>query len=435
MNHERVDEWLERGILACVAAMLVYSPLALGAVRSTELVVVVAIAVVALFLWLVRVWVRGEVSLLWPPVAWAVVAFVALAFVRYRQAEIEYVAREEFLKILLYAAVFFTILNNLHRSDAPQVVVFALVAVGIGLSFYAGFQFFTKSGHVWHFLKPVQYTGRGSGTFINPNHLAGFLELVLPLAITFTLMSRLGHAAKVVTGYAALVIVAGIGFTVSRGGWIASVLGLLLLAAFVMRRRGSRIAMLAFCIVIAGVAGGLLANSQFSQRRFEQMIAGGRLDDVRFQLWKPTVQMWRDHLWLGVGPAHFDHRFPEYRPRFIQMSPDRAHNDYLNLLADWGVVGAAIVAAGWALLFAGVFKAWKFVQRGGAVDGAAQPSTRAAFVLGAVAALASLLLHAVDGFQFSHPVERPRRDGIRRAARGLFAVRDRAALVALRHGR
>ena len=402
MNRERFDAGLERGILAAVLALLVFAPLALGAVPSTEFVVVQALTVVTLALWGVRLWIQKDCALLWPPVAWGVAAFVVLAVVRHRQADIEYVAREELIRIAVYAALFLVVVNNLHRVEGPQAIVLTLILLATGLSFYAGAQFFTGGRTVWHLLRPEQYLNRGSGTFINPNHLAGFLELILPLALSFTLMSRIGHTARVLTGYAALVIFAGIGFTVSRGGWIATVLGVLLFFAVLARRRGYRIAALSFFLLVAGVGGMLVTNAQQSHQRFEQMLAGGRLDDIRFQLWKPTIQMWREHFWLGVGPAHFDHRFPEYRPPQIQARPDRAHNDYLNLLADWGVVGAALVLTVWVLLFVGVARTWKFVQRG-RDEASAQHGTRSAIVLGTMIGLLTLLLHAVTDFNFHIP--------------------------------
>ena len=402
MNRERIDAWLERGILGSVLAMLVFAPLALGAVRVSEFVVVQALTVLVLGLWLVRVWVVEDFAVLWPPVAWGVVVFVVLAVIRYAQADIEYVARDEVLRIVVYAAVFLAVLQNLHRAEGAQAIVLTLILVAVGLSFYAGFQALTGSRTVWHLLRPDQYLKRGSGTYINPNHLAGFLELVLPLALAFTLMARISHAAKVMTGYAALVILAGIAATVSRGGWIATVLGVLLFFSVLASRRGYRIAALGFFLLVAGVGALLVANTQHSQQRFEQMLAGGRLDDVRFHLWKPTVQMWLDHLWLGVGPGHFDHRFAEYRPAFIPFQPDRAHNDYLNLLADWGVLGANAVLVVWGLLFAGAARSWKLVQRG-RTEAAAQHGTRSALVLGAVVGLLTLLLHAVTDFNFHIP--------------------------------
>jgi hypothetical protein len=114
MDRERLDEWCERGILGLVLAMLVYSPLAFGAVRAVDQVVIQSLTCVALLLWAVRMWVNPRYRLLWPPICWAVLTFLAYAVFRYWTADIEYVSRQEVLKVGVYASVFFLILNNCH---------------------------------------------------------------------------------------------------------------------------------------------------------------------------------------------------------------------------------------------------------------------------------------------------------------------------------
>src|SRR5205085_9028815 len=97
---------------------------------------------------------------------------------------------------------------------------------------YAIFQFLTGSDYVWTFIRPQNYRQRGSGTFISPNNLACFLGMILPLGLAYTLTGRLTHLQKVLVGYAALTIFAGIVSTLSRGGWIAS--GVALLVFFII---------------------------------------------------------------------------------------------------------------------------------------------------------------------------------------------------------
>jgi hypothetical protein len=113
-------------------------------------------------------------------------------------------------------------------------------------------------------------------------------------------------------------------------------------------------------------------------------------------------QMWRDHFWWGVGPAHYDYRFREYRPESVQMSPDRAHNDYLNLLADWGAAGGIIVLAGMVTFGAGLRKTWKYV-RPSENDFGRSMSNRFAFFLGASAGLFALAVHSVVDFNLHIP--------------------------------
>ena len=69
------------------------------------------------------------------------------------------------------------------------------------------------------------YPGRGTGTYISPNNLAGFLEIILPLAVAYMLAGRIGPVTRILLGYSALVILAGIVVTFSRGGWVACATG------------------------------------------------------------------------------------------------------------------------------------------------------------------------------------------------------------------
>ena len=245
---------------------------------------------------------------------------------------------------------------------------------------YAIYQFATDSEYVWHFIKPAGYRKRGSGTYICPNHLAGYLEMLLPLGLSYTLIGRLGQLLRVFLGYASIVMLAGIGVTVSRGGWVATIAASLLFFVLLIRRRQYRIPIL--IIVAALIAAGLhfYSKADSVQKRFHNVLSAESTDTVlaRFILWKPSLRMWQDHFWLGVGPGHYDYRFPQYRPAEVQMRPGHAHNDYLNTLADWGVLGGGIVASALLLVYHGAFRTWKFVGRAQG-DLGGKSSNRAAF--------------------------------------------------------
>jgi len=114
-------------------------------------------AAAVLVLWLVRIWLDPRPKLLWPPVCWAVLAFVIYALVRYRMCDIEYVGRQEFIKVVAYAFLFFAVLNNLHRQETIHLVGYTLVFLACALSFYAIYQFLTGSNRVWHLNKPYPH--------------------------------------------------------------------------------------------------------------------------------------------------------------------------------------------------------------------------------------------------------------------------------------
>ena len=403
MDREVLDRWCERGILGLVLAILVFGPLALGAVRGLEFGIIVGFSCAVLLLWALRLWIDPRPQLLWPPICWAVLAFGVYAVIRYRTAEVEYLARQEMIQVLLYGFLFLAVLNNLHRQESTQIISFTLIFVAMAISFYAIYQFVTDSHFIWSL--PKKYAHRGSGTYGSPNHLAGLLEILLPLALTYTIAGRVKPLTRVLLGYASLVMLGGLAVTLSRGSWLATAGAMLCLFGVLMFQRGYRIPSAIALTGLVIVTLYLVPRSFALQMRIRRIVTEqGNVDDnVRFKLWRPTYRMWRDYPWFGVGPGHFDTRFRAYRPEGVQRAPEWAHNDYLNTLADWGIVGTGLVASAWVLLAVGVAKTSRSVRLSSGDLGARSGSNKFAFVTGASLGLIAILLHSWVDFNMHIP--------------------------------
>src|SRR5439155_3245367 len=159
-NH--LDVWCERGILGLVLLILVFGPLATGAVRPLEFLIIQAIAIGILVVWFARLWANPQPEVYWPPVCWGVTAFVLYAVGRCQYVDIEYVARQELIRILVYAVLFFAIVNNLRRIEYAQIITLTLMSLAAVLCFFAAYQFVTHYERIWHFVKPAGYLNRGS---------------------------------------------------------------------------------------------------------------------------------------------------------------------------------------------------------------------------------------------------------------------------------
>ena len=406
-NRRNMDWWCERGILLLVLATLVFGPLALGAVYTWTFLVVQALAMGVFLLWLARIWLGHEPKLLWPPLAWAMAAFVLYAVVRYFTADIEYVARLELIRVLLYACFFLAVVSNLYNQEAAEIISGTLISVAALTASYAVFQFFHHSNQVWNLTSP--YPGRGSGTYINPDHFAGFLELVLPLALAFLMAGRIGMVTRVLLGYAILTIIAGLAVTFSRGGWLAAAAGILLLLGSLACHRNHRLRALLVLLLLTGATGfftvHFLSNSITYKRRVANPDESGpSVLDVQSRLvtWDLAVSMAKDHPWWGVGPGLFDFRYREYRPERFQIRPEHAHNDYLELLADWGLAGGIIVFGGIIIFIFGLVETWPHVRRA-ENDFGSGLSNRYAFFLGAISGLFALAVHSLVDFNLHVP--------------------------------
>ena len=256
----------------------------------------------------------------------------------------------------------------------------------------------------WFFLRPATYAKRGSGTYICPNHAAGFLEMVLPLGLALTVLDRCKPVARILLGYASLAIFLGIAATVSRGGWLAAGVALVAFFALLIRQRGYFWQSALLALVLAGLFGLFCFKAQFSANRNNELSKVGQAEDIRVLLWQPAVAIWQEHFWWGGGPGHYDYLFRAHRPGselLMQSRPERAHNDYLNTLADWGLTGALLVLAAWILFYRGVFRGWAEARRA-----AGPPGLRShppAFTFGAALGLLAILIHSFFDYNMHIP--------------------------------
>ncbi|MCU0787663.1 MAG: O-antigen ligase family protein [Verrucomicrobia bacterium] len=401
MNRAAAAQWCERGIALLVLVILAFSAVATGAVRTLEFLVVQGLTLGVLLLWGLRLWLTEKPRLFWPPVSWVVLAFTGYAVARYLTADIEYVARQEMIRVLVYASLFFAIVNNLQRPETMTFIIRAIVFLAMAIAGYAIYQYMTGDNRVWHFINP--YENRGSGTFINPNHLAGFLELILPVGLAYLLVGRGRHAVLAIAmGYALLVVAAGLAVSFSRGGWISTVVALTVLfvvLVFKPRYRWPAVAALSIVVLLGAV---FFNQNLFSKYRLARIFDHGALNtELRSALWEPALEMWQENVWFGVGPAHYDYRFRQFRPAEVQARPERAHNDYVNTLADWGIVGAGLVGAAWLLAGIGAVRCWRGLGRGD--DMGSGGSDRLALVLGTSCGLLAILVHSLTDFNLHVP--------------------------------
>ena len=229
--------------------------------------------------------------------------------------------------------------------------------------------------------------------------------MLLPLGLAYTLTSRLKPVAKVFLGYASLVILAGIAVTISRGTYASTALALLLFFGVLLFHRTYRLPSLVLLVVLVGAGLTTCPRASRFRRASNRCLRDGESPGglARIMLWQAALRVWQQNVWWGVGPAHYDYRFRQFRPAREQLRPGWAHNDYLNALAEWGVVGTGLVASAWVSAGLGVLKTWPCV-RGKPKDlGGARNSNKFAFVLGASLGLAAILAHSVVDFNMHIP--------------------------------
>ena len=213
---------------------------------------------------------------------------------------------------------------------------------------------------------------RVSGTYVNPNHFAGLLEMSFPLAILWAVsVWRKGitrHASSAGPALAAIgllvvgaCLLMGIVFSLSRMGFI-STLGATILTTFILlgsqtrRRPGVRlgwrwltsVALLA-CLLVFLPTRALI-------ERLANLTATEELsNENRSEIWRDSLHMIATYKWTGSGLGTYEYGFYRFKMTSPMQTVDFAHNDYLQITAELGFIGAALAAAlalwiGWRLI-------------------------------------------------------------------------------------
>lgn len=391
---------LNRTVLVLVFLAAAYSTLAFGGVRLIDQAIAMGLIAAAMVTWMVKmVASRSDAAKGAGPAGWALLAFLVYAAVRHSFAEIEYVSRRELIEIVLATAVFFLVATSVSGSREARWLTGGLLVLAAAVAMYGVYQALAKSDLVWTSVRPAQYAGRGSGTFINPNHLAGHLAMILPLGVALTILSRTSWTLRILAAYCVLVVLAGLIFSFSRGGWVAGAggVGLIVLLLGILRRQ-SRGWLVVLCAVI--VLGGLLASSTMfmkSRAKLTEQEYNSWEKSTRFLIWKAAYQEWQLNPWWGSGADHFQYRYYAHRDTWLQTNPVRVHNDYLNTVCDYGVAGFSLVMLFLILLFA---RAGRAVWRTWRLESAASRSAsdQMAILAAAAAGLFALAIHSVVDF-------------------------------------
>ncbi|MEX2301488.1 MAG: O-antigen ligase family protein [Bryobacterales bacterium] len=194
-----------------------------------------------------------------------------------------------------------------------------------------------------------------SASYVNRNHLSGLLEMALPFALAAAFLglqhaqSRVaarGALAMMGAGFCACVIFAGILATRSRAGLVAALASLLVMGlGLVARACGTTRQRLAGAILVPVLLGAAFVYfpSDHLVRRYAALsAAGGVLREGRIGLWRETLDLIAAYPIAGCGFGAYEAAFLRYKRSAPMVNDSHAHNEYLELLAEAGIVGFAL---------------------------------------------------------------------------------------------
>ena len=323
----------------------------------------------------------------WPPLTFPLALFLGVALLSTAGAVSTQHSIKELIKWMEILALYLVVSYEV-RSEAGGRWVRPLVAallLGGALAALQGiYQFLFQVGPE-AFILPGGFM-RAHGTFEQPNPYAGYLGLTLPVAVGLAAAWLLRVDGRLparwlflAVGCGALMLAALI-MSWSRGAWLgfAAAVGAMIVAVAARSGRGAVLAItLLVILVYVLLAGGVAVLPPSIVARFADLgpqlglggfaeVRGAEITDANFAVlermahWQSALAMWTDHPWLGVGIGNYEPAYARYALPLWPHALGHAHNYYLNVAAESGLLGLLAYLLLWSLA---LLAAWRAVRR------------------------------------------------------------------------
>lgn len=178
--------------------------------------------------------------------------------------------------------------------------------------------------------------------FGNPNILAEYLIMIIPISVGLFWHSKKLLKKLIFLG-TSLIMSLALVLTMSRGGWIGFAMSALIFIVLVEKR-------LLLSLIPISIGGVYLLPESIMNRILSITNFKDSSNAYRFKIWEITSQIIRDHKMIGVGFGYLP--FKETYVTYIRtMSVSHAHNTYLQILAETGIIGFSVFLAFFVVLF------------------------------------------------------------------------------------
>jgi O-antigen ligase len=381
-----------------VFGLLLFGPLAFGAVEPWSVLALEAGAAVLFVLWTIRQVQSSELRVVGNPLLYPMLVFAALIIAQLAFGITAY-RFQTFSVGLLYCAyglLCFLVAQCLRRTSQVKTLTVAFSSYGFGMALFALVQGIRSNGKLYWVRTPA-HGGWIYGPYVNHDHYAGLMEMLAPIPLVFALTRYAHGPGKTMAAVAAALMASSIFLSGSRGGMAAFAIQMAILAVLASKKqKPGRTALAAgiFLAVVVGLlawlGGGELANRMASiQAEARAELSGG----TRVAIDRDALKMFAHRPILGWGLGVFPTVYPQFRTFYTNFFVNAAHNDYLQLLVEMGALGFAIMLWFIVVVYSRAIKKLGY-----------WPSdTNGAVTLAAVLGVTGILVHSLVDFNLQIP--------------------------------
>ncbi len=378
-----------------VYALLIFTPLARGSVQGWAITIIHMVTLTALSAFLLNKsltwdwkWIKTPLDK--PILCLLVLCLLSSVFSLHHRTSIW-----STILLLNYLTIFYLTIHLIRTRSQIRQLIYLIIGVATFLSIFGLFKKFGANPFPWWDYGDLKYSPDFlSATYGNHNHLAGYLEMAIPLILGLFLTGYKGGKLFLMI-YLTFMLLTALVLSLSRGGWIGSLLGLSLMAfalltsryfkrkGFILAAIGGSLALVLIVLVSTPVVERVLtAMEKEEETSFHS----------RLVAWGGVVEMIGDYPLLGTGPGTFPVIFTQYQPPGLSSHFTMAHNDYLHFTSEVGLPLIAIFAWMVIALYRKGFKKLKKFSR--LVRGT---------TLGAMSGITAILFHSISDFNLHIP--------------------------------
>jgi O-antigen ligase len=338
-----------------ICALVVFAVATHGAVEDWARAVLETGAGLLFLFWAVRSYFTYDektqvvVTPLLPPLL--LLALIALGQIVFHATVSSYSTRTELVLLVAELILLFLAVQAFQTAEDCKTFVWFVMSFGFLVAIFGILQQLTFNGKLYWF-REMRYGGIPFGPYVNRNHFAGFIELVIPVALVPLVLGKVRKERWFAVGIFALLPIGALFLSASRGGVVSFGVELGVLALLMALRRtggqhvlaGGVILLLAFMLV--SWLGVRQVLERFSSLQNLEVSAGKRAS-MRQDTWR----IFLDHRWSGTGLGTLQTVFPAYETLYDGKVVNHTHNDYLEALAETGIAGGLCCAWFLGVLF------------------------------------------------------------------------------------
>ncbi len=396
-SHSELSARTSTAVLYGVFGLLLFGPLAFGAVETWSIFLLEAGSAVLFLVWIGKQVLEGELKvtpnlLFFPMGAFALLVALQLAF---RRSAYPHDTKSLALLYISYGILCFLSSQILLRESQARRLALVFSIYGAAVATFALIQGISSNGKLY-WLRQPRMGGWIYGPYVNHNHYAGLMEMLAPIPLVLSLTRLVSTKARNLAAAAAAVMVGTIFLSGSRGGMLAIITELVILAIILVKqKRGLRtaIGLGLFLVIVMGLLAWI-GGSELSARIATVGRSHSELPaDIRTSINRDGFRMFLKKPILGWGLGTFPIVYTQFRTFYTNFFINEAHNDYLQLLVETGLLGFAIMVWFLVSLYRGAIK--KIKNWSNDVGGA--------MTLACLLGLSGILVHSAVDFNLQIP--------------------------------